>query len=159
MAKTEFTEVEKKILHIVQANLPDSATPYADIAKEGGNDEETMLNLLQIMKDKGTTRRFGSSLKNQKEGYNHNAMVALKVSEDINDKVGKIAAKHQLISHCYHRPTTHPEWQYNLFTMIHGRHEDEYMEVVEELRKTTELDEFAVLTSLKELKKTSMTYF
>jgi hypothetical protein len=33
------------------------------------------------------------------------------------------------------------------------------MEVVEELRNATELDEFAVLTSLKELKKTSMTYF
>lgn len=159
MAKTEFTEIEKKILHIVQANLPDSATPYADIAKEVGTDEETVLNLLQLMKDEGTIRRFGASLKHQKAGFNHNAMVAWIVDEDIIDGIGKIAAKHTLISHCYHRPTTHPEWKYNLFTMIHGRHEDEYMEVVEELRNATELDEFAVLTSLKELKKTSMTYF
>lgn len=159
MAKTEFTEIEKKILHIVQANLPDSVTPYADIAAEVGTDEQTVLNLLQLMKDEGTIRRFGASLKHQKAGFNHNAMVAWKVDEDIIDEIGKTAAKHQLISHCYHRPSTHPEWQYNLFTMIHGRYEDEYMEVVEELRRTTELDEYAVLTSLKELKKISMTYF
>ena len=159
MPKTEFTDIEKKILHIVQSNLPDSATPYSDIAKEVGTDEQTVLNLLQLMKDEGTIRRFGASLKHQKAGYNHNAMVAWVVSEDEIDAIGKIAAEHHLISHCYHRPTSHPDWPYNFFTMIHGRYENEYMEVVEELRKTTNLDEHAVLTSLKELKKISMTYF
>ena len=34
MART-FTEEERKILRIVQADLSDSLTPYADIAKEG----------------------------------------------------------------------------------------------------------------------------
>ena len=160
MTKTEFTDIEQQILAIAQADLPDSLTPYADIAREVGTDEETVLALLKLMKEEGTIRRFGVSLKHQKAGYNHNAMVAWKVDPSIIDSVGEEAAGHMLISHCYFRPTPNPEaWPYTLFTMIHGRHEGEYLEVVEQLRKETALDEYAVLSSLEELKKISMTYF
>ncbi|GFM32473.1 winged helix-turn-helix transcriptional regulator [Desulfovibrio subterraneus] len=159
MVKTTFTDIEKKILHIVQADLPDSLTPYADIAKEVGTDEATVLNLINQMKDEGTIRRFGVSLKHQKAGYSHNAMVSWIIDEDRVDAAGEQAAKHPLISHVYYRPSSHPEWPYTLYTMIHGRHENEYREVIEQLRQETELEVFAVLSSLKELKKISMTYF
>lgn len=159
MVKTEFTDIEKQILHIVQADLPDSLTPYADIAARVGTDEATVLNLINLMKDEGTIRRFGVSLKHQKAGYSHNAMVAWKIDEALIDAAGEHAAKHPLISHCYFRPSSHPEWPYTLYTMIHGRHETEYQEVIDQLRKETTLEEYAVLTSLKELKKISMTYF
>ena len=43
--------------------------------------------------------------------------------------------------------------------MIHGKSEQDCLDVVEELRRTTSLDEYAILESVKELKKTSMTYF
>ncbi len=43
--------------------------------------------------------------------------------------------------------------------MIHGRTEQECLDVVESLRRETALDEYAVLSSVRELKKTSMTYF
>ena len=43
--------------------------------------------------------------------------------------------------------------------MVHGRSEEECREVIDELRRETTLDEYAVLDSLEELKKTSMTYF
>lgn len=160
MVKTEFTDIEKAILHIVQSNLPDSLTPYADIAREVGTDEATVLALLSQMKEEGTIRRFGASLKHQKAGYTYNAMVAWKIDDALIDSIGKHAATYELISHCYHRPTPDSDvWPYTLFTMIHGRHENEYMEVVEKLREETALDEYAVLSSLKELKKISMTYF
>ncbi|MFV0423650.1 siroheme decarboxylase subunit beta [Oleidesulfovibrio sp.] len=158
MAQT-FTDTERAILRIVQKNLPDSATPYADIAAQVGTDEQTVLDLLRRMKEEGSIRRFGASLKHQKAGYSHNAMVAWIVDEKTVDELGKQAAKHQLISHVYYRPSTAPDWPYTLFTMIHGRYEGEYLEVVEALRKETALDEYAVLNSVKELKKTSMTYF
>lgn len=158
MAQT-FTDTERAILRIVQKNLPDSATPYADIAAQVGTDEQTVLDLLRRMKEEGSIRRFGVSLKHQKAGYSHNAMVAWIVDKSVIDELGKKAAEHPLISHCYYRPSTAEDWPYTLFTMIHGRHEGEYLEVVETLRKETDLDEYAVLTSLKELKKTSMTYF
>ena len=155
----EFTEKEQAILRIVQKNLPDTLTPYADIAAAVGATEEEVLELLQRLKDSGAIRRFGASIKHQRTGWAHNAMVAWVLSEEQADEVGAKAAEHPRISHCYFRPSNYPGWNYTFFTMIHGRSEQECMDVVEELRRTTILDEFAVLKSLKELKKISMTYF
>ena len=39
----EFTEKEQAILRIVQKNLPDTLTPYADIAAAVGATEEEVL--------------------------------------------------------------------------------------------------------------------
>ena len=71
---TAFTDTERAILRIVQFQLPDTLTPYADIAREVGTDEETVLNLLRRMKEDGSIRRFGASIKHQKTGWTHNAI-------------------------------------------------------------------------------------
>ena len=82
---TAFTDTERAILRIVQFQLPDTLTPYADIAREVGTDEETVLNLLRRMKEDGSIRRFGASIKHQKTGWTHNAMVAWIVDEADSD--------------------------------------------------------------------------
>ncbi|MDL2316254.1 winged helix-turn-helix transcriptional regulator [Desulfovibrio sp. OttesenSCG-928-A18] len=155
----EFTEQERAILRIVQKNLPDSLTPYADIAQEVGVTEGDVLRLLSELAQSGAIRRFGASLKHQKAGFTHNAMVAWIVSEEEAERAGAKAAEHPLISHCYYRPSDAADWPYELYTMIHGRHPDEYKEVIAALRQSTGLTEYAVLESLRELKKISMTYF
>jgi len=155
----QFTETERAILRIVQADLPDTLTPYADIARTVGCTEEEVLDLLSRLKQSGAIRRFGASIKHQKTGWTHNAMVAWIVDEADSDAIGEVAAKNQRISHVYFRPTSAPDWPYTLYTMVHGRSEDECLQVIEELRRETALDEYAVLDSLEELKKTSMTYF
>ena len=70
-----------------------------------------------------------------------------------------IAARHSRISHVYYRPSAAPDWPYELYTMVHGRSEQECLDVAQELIATTPLREYAILKSLKELKKISMTYF
>ena len=155
----EFTDKERAVLRIVQKNLPDTLTPYADIAEAVGLTEAEVLDLLRSLKEDGAIRRFGASLKHQKAGFAHNAMVAWIVRPEDADAAGAEAAGHHLISHCYYRPSSAPDWPYELYTMIHGRHPDEYKEVIASLRATTVLREFAVLESLREMKKTSMTYF
>ena len=154
-----FTDTERAILRIVQYQLPDTLTPYADIAREVGTDEETVLALLRRLRESGAIRRFGASIKHQKTGWAHNAMVAWRIDAGLIDAAGEHAAKHPRISHCYYRPTTAPDWPYTLYTMVHGKSEGDCQEVIDELRRETALDEYAVLESLEELKKTSMTYF
>ena len=154
-----FTEKERKVLSIVQANLPDSLTPYADIAKEAGLSEEEVIHLLERLKEDGTIRRFGASIKHQKTGYNHNAMVAWKISEEEVEKAVEYVTQNSRISHCYYRPSSAPDWQYTFFTMIYGKTMQECYDVVEDLRQNTCLDEYAILESIKELKKISMAYF
>ena len=117
----QFTETERAILRIVQADLPDTLTPYADIARTVGCTEEEVLDLLSRLKQSG--------------------------------------AIHSHISHVYYRPSAAPDWPYELYTMVHGRSEQECLDVAQELIATTPLREYAILKSLKELKKISMTYF
>ncbi len=154
-----FTEQEKHILRIVQSNLPDSATPYADIAVQVGCAEEDVLNLLQKLKDNGAIRRFGASIKHQKTGWSHNAMVAWKATEDMVDTCGQKAASHAHVSHCYFRPSEAKDWPYTLYTMVHGRSEEECQKVIQELQEIIGIEDYAALNSIEEFKKTSMSYF
>lgn len=154
-----FSKTERAILNMIQNTIPDSMTPYADIATMAGTDELSVLNLIRKMKNDGSIRRFGASIKHQKTGWNHNAMVAWKIDAIFIDEIGEQAAKHPSISHCYHRPTTASDWPYTLYTMIHGKNKGDCEKVIEQLKNETILNEYAILESLKELKKTSMRYF
>lgn len=154
-----FTPTEKQILRIVQGTLPDSATPYADIAAQTGSTEEDVLDLLRRLKAGGQIRRFGATLRHQQAGYGFNAMVAWYVEEDHDvDEVGRIMARRPEISHCYLRRNC-MDWPYNVYTMIHGKCRDDCMRVVETLIAATGVTQYDVLFSHKELKKTSMEYF
>lgn len=155
----EFTPTQKDILRIVQADLPDSLTPYADIAREVGTSEEAVLELLRSLKEKGVIRRFGASIKHQRTGWNVNAMVAWIVERERVEEVGTKASEHDHVSHCYYRPSSAEDWPYELYTMVHARSNEECTKVIEELRAMTGLGDYLVLTSIRELKKCSPTYF
>lgn len=155
----EFTPTQKDILRIVQADLPDSLTPYADIAREVGTSEEAVLELLRSLKEEGVIRRFGASIKHQRTGWNVNAMVAWIVERERVEEVGTKASEHDHVSHCYYRPSSAEDWPYELYTMVHARSNEECTKVIEELRAMTGLGYYLVLTSIRELKKCSPTYF
>ncbi len=154
-----LSEQDKKILRIVQADLPDSETPFADIAEEAGVSEQEVLSLLAGLKAGGSIRRFGATLRHQKAGYGFNAMVAWFVdgNKDIV-AIGRTMAKRTEITHCYERKNC-LDWPYNLYTMIHGQTKDDCQRVVEELIAETGVVQYEMLFSYEELKKTSMKYF
>lgn len=155
----DFTPTERDILSIVQATLPDSATPYADIARLTGSSEDAVLDLLTRLKSGGQIRRFGATLRHQQAGYGFNAMVAWHVEEGVDaNTAGGIMAKRPEISHCYRRPSC-MDWPYDLYTMIHGRSREDCLGVVQDLVVQTGLTQYEMLFSIKELKKTSMKYF
>ena len=157
-AATPLSDIDREILKRVQGSLPDSAAPYADIAAAVGTDEAHVLDLLSRMAATGEIRRFGATLKHQKAGFGANVMVAWYVPEEDVDRIGEVMAKRPEISHCYHRVNC-LDWPYNLYTMIHGRSQDDCRAVVEALCRETGFDDYAMLFSLKELKKVSMRYF
>lgn len=166
-----FTDTENRILKLVQGTLPDCATPFATVAamvraqlrEEHGKDapqvrEQDVLDLIAELKEQGAIRRFGATLRHQKAGYGGNVMVAWKCPEADIDACGKKMASHRQVSHCYYRPGA-ADWPFVLYTMVHGRDTEECLAVVHELKQLTGLDEPETLFSVRELKKTSMTYF
>jgi len=159
MAKKKFTDTEKRILALVQGDLPDSAAPFADIAAKVGVDEAEVLSLLAELKENGAIRRFGATLRHQKAGYGFNAMVAWYVESDADlDKVGRIMAKRPEISHCYARKNC-LDWPYNLYTMVHGQNPEDCKRLAKELSEQSGVAQYEILQSRKEFKKSSMKYF
>lgn len=159
MERPIFTPEEEKALAILQANLPDSATPFADVAAATGLSEDHVLQLVRRLKASGVIRRFGATLRHQKAGYGHNAMVAWYLEEDHDvEAIGNIMAARPEISHCYQRRNC-LDWPYDLYTMIHGKNPGDCLRVVEELMAATGLTQYDILESVREFKKTSMIYF
>ena len=156
--KPVFSETERRILRMAQADLPDSATPYADMAAAAGATETEVLELLTRLKESGAIRRFGATLRHQKAGYGANAMVAWYVDDDDMARVGAYMSSRREISHCYHRINC-LDWPYNLYTMMHASSPEECRRIVEDLARESGIDDYAMLLSRKELKKTSMEYF
>lgn len=154
-----FSPEEQAALRCIQTDLPDSLTPYADIAALAGMDEAQLIELIKGLREQGVIRRFGASIKHQKTGWDANVMVAWVAHADKADAYGRTAAAHAQVSHCYFRPSSAPDWPYTLFTMIHGRSREECTRVVQELREQGLPKDYAMLDSVRELKKISMTYF
>lgn len=147
------------MLAICQDNLPASLTPYADIAAICGVSEAEVLDLLKRLKTSGVIRRFGATIRHQRTGWTHNAMVAWIATQEEAERWGPVAARNPNVSHVYFRPSPTADWPYTLYAMAHGRSEAECAGVIECLAKSWPLARYAVLRSIRELKKTSMTYF
>lgn len=155
----KFDEKQKIVLGLVQKNLPNSLTPYADIAREAGLTEAETLDFLRSLKESGAIRRFGASIRHQRSGWAANAMTAWIATEAEAEQCGPIAAACRQISHAYYRPSSVADWPYTFYTMIHGRNDAECLAVIEDLKEKWPLKDCIVLRSLRELKKTSMIYF
>ena len=153
-----LTDLEKKIIASIQEDIAITDRPYLKISKKLGISEETLLENLQSLCDRGFIRRFGATLRHQKTGFTANAMAAWQVDEDRIDKVGKKMASFRQVSHCYRRDPT-DEWPYNLYTMIHANDEESCRHTARKMSEAASVNNYTLLFSRRELKKTSMVYF
>jgi DNA-binding Lrp family transcriptional regulator len=153
-----LTKLEKKVIASIQEDIPITSRPYLEISKKLGISEETLLKTLQDLCDRGVIRRFGATIRHQKSGFAANAMVAWIVDEDRLDEVGKKMASFRQVSHCYRR-NPNGQWPYNLYTMVHANDEDTCRETARQMSIETCVEDYTLLFSLRELKKTSMKYF
>ena len=153
-----LTELEKKIIASIQEDIPIISRPYHEISKKLKISEETLLKTLKNLCDRGVIRRFGATIRHQKSGFAANAMVAWIVDEKRVEKVGEKMSSFKEVSHCYRRNPT-DEWPYNLYTMVHANSEDACRKIARTMSGETGVENYKLLFSQRELKKTSMKYF
>ncbi|MCP4627687.1 MAG: Lrp/AsnC family transcriptional regulator [bacterium] len=153
-----LTELEKKIIASIQEDMAITERPYLEISEKLGIPEETLLETLQSLCGRGFIRRFGATLRHQKTGFTANAMAAWQVEEDRVEEVGNRLASFKQVSHCYRRNPTNG-WPFNLYTMIHAHDEESCRQTARNMSKETGVENYSLLFSRKELKKTSMVYF
>jgi DNA-binding Lrp family transcriptional regulator len=154
-----LSEREKEIVKVLQEGIPLVARPYQVLADKLAMSEEELLTVIEDFLQRGIIRRIGLAVKHQDLGYLANAMIVWVVPEERIEEVGGIMAGFQEVTHCYQRPACPPGWPYNLFTMVHGRKRDECREIASRLAKASGIDDYRMIFSTDELKKSDMKYF
>ena len=152
-----FDEDDRKILKLLQGDIPVESHPFRDLAQAMNISEEDIISRVQNLQKKGAIRRWGAVLRHQQAGFIANAMVAWKVGAGQADESGNIMAVFKEISHCYLRQVP-DEFGYNMFSMIHARSDKELRELIDRVSEQTGLTDYIVIKSLKEFKKASMKY-
>jgi DNA-binding Lrp family transcriptional regulator len=150
--------LDRKIIGFLQKDIPVEPMPYKKLADQLGVPEDEILNRIGAMVKEGVIRRFGATLYHQEAGFSANAMVAWVIPEENIEEIGHTMAGFREVTHCYHRRPQR-DWRYNLFTMIHGESRDECHEIAMKMSEKTGAQDYALLFSEKEFKKTSMEYY
>jgi len=149
---------DQELIRVLQQDLPAVPRPFDDWAAELKiTPAELFANARRLLEEK-KMRRFSAVLHHRDAGYISNAMAVWVVPPERMDEVGQKMASFAAVSHCYERPT-YPDWPYAIFTMVHGRHKNECIAVVDAIEKETGITERALLFSTREFKKVRVEYF
>jgi DNA-binding Lrp family transcriptional regulator len=144
-----------EILKRIQDGIPIVKKPFSEIAESMGLGEGKVLDRLNKLLDEGKIRRFGASIAHLKVGIDANAMCVWDVPDDRVEEVGLICANFSEVTHCYERPRV-DEWNYNLFTMVHGKNRKACEEIIKRISNEIGIDNFMILFSEREYKKTGV---
>lgn len=151
-------EVDKSIIRHIQGDIPLEPRPFAVMAAKIGITEKEFITRIRKLKQKGIIRRFGATLRHQIAGFSANAMIAWAVPDSKVDNIGETLSMFKEVTHCYQR-LPDKEWHYNLYTMIHADTKERCYELAKEMSELVGIDDYVLLFSEKEYKKTSMRYF
>jgi siroheme decarboxylase len=158
MPAPDLSDLEVATIRIVQEDLPLVERPFAAHGEVIGCSEDDVLAMLQSFKDRKLMRRFAAVMNHRSAGYKANAMGVWAVPDEELDEIGPRMAGFARVSHCYKRPT-YEDWPYSVFTMVHGMNARECEDTIAAIQAETGVDEYALLWSVKEYKKTRVRYY
>jgi DNA-binding Lrp family transcriptional regulator len=121
-ARGDLTSLEADLLLAIQDGFPLSSTPYDDVAVEIDAAVDDVLAAVERLLADGCIKRIGCIVNHVVTGFRNNCMVVWDVPDDELDERGAAVGSLPYVTLCYHRPRRSEQgWEYNLFTMIHGR--------------------------------------
>ena len=152
------TEEDKEFIRELQKDLDIVDRPFLNAAKKIGMTEAQIFEKLKHYEEIGVMRRFAAILRHRDVGFVANGMIVWKVPEERITEVGVKLGAFPQVSHCYQRPV-YADWPYNVFSMIHCKSQDEAQEMAKTIQNQINVDEYKILFSAREFKKTRVEYF
>ncbi|MCX9015136.1 MAG: AsnC family transcriptional regulator [Candidatus Methanoperedens sp.] len=144
-----------KLLKLTQDGISIEPEPFRKIAQELGITEDEILDRMDKLVKEGVIRRFGASIGHRAIGITANAMCTWNVPDERVEEVGAVMAGFPEVTHCYERPR-YPDWEFNLFTMIHAYSREECENIAKQVSLATGIKGYSILFSEKEFKKTGV---
>ncbi len=130
-----------KLLAELAEGLPICSRPYAIIGERLNINETEVIERLKQLQNTGLIKRFGVIVKHASIGYKANAMCVWQIPEAQIDKIAQQLVQFSFVTLCYQRPAL-PEWQYNLYCMIHGKDKKTVLNQLTLLNETCQLQLF-----------------
>jgi DNA-binding Lrp family transcriptional regulator len=152
---------DKRMIVILQRDLPLTRRPFDLWAEEAGISADELLGAARTFVERNYMRRFAAVLNHRRAGFGANGMAVWRVDEERLEEIGPRMAAFKAVSHCYRRPT-YPDWPYSIFTMVHQRSKEACEEAIAAIAEETGITDpadRAVLYSTYEFKKIRLLYF
>jgi len=155
--QTVLSPTDRKIINLLQQDLPLCHDPFAALAAELEMSVSSMLGHCRSLLERGVMRRYGASINHYNAGYKANAMTCWVVPAGRVELTGRRMAGLRQVSHCYERETNEL-WHYNMFAMVHSQSKAACLRVIEKISADTGISDYVSLFSTREFKKTRIQY-
>jgi DNA-binding Lrp family transcriptional regulator len=138
-----LSDIDRKLVGLLQAEVPLTKHPYADIASGLGiNEEEVMMQISQLKKA-GIIRQISPVLAPASLGY-RTTLVAMKVAAGEMNKAAQLVMKHPGISHGYER-----DYYINLWFTLATSTSDEIEAELKRLAESIKAEVFFTLPAVR----------
>ncbi len=145
-------EQDLRLLRELQDGLPLVPEPFRHVAGRLGCTEEEVIARIRALMENGTIRKYRARINQRRAGITANALVAWHIPAPVNG-TGTILASFPGVTHCYEREPVKGIWDYNLYTVHHGRTRSGVLAEVAELARQAGTGDYRVLFSTGEFKR------
>jgi DNA-binding Lrp family transcriptional regulator len=154
----KISEIDREYIRQLQKDIEIIKEPFKSITENLGISSSELFNKIKEYESIGIMRRFAAILRHRQAGFTANGMIVWKIPEDNVDEKGMKIASFPQVSHCYRRPV-YPDWEFNLFSMIHARTIEAAEKIAKEISTVIGIKEYKILFSSREFKKERVRYF
>ena len=122
----EFSRLEQRLLNEFQQGMPLTSEPYADIARQLGVYETTVLETLQRLQTEGVVSRVGAVFRPNRIGAS--TLAAMAVPAPMLEEIAEVVSSFAEVNHNYER-----EHRFNLWFVVVAESEQQLQDVLAEI--------------------------
>ena len=119
----QFSQLEQRLLNEFQSGLPLTPEPFAEIARQLGVYETTVVETLERLHTEGVISRVGGVFRPNRVGSS--TLVAMSVPESDLERVADIVSAYDEVNHNYER-----EHRYNLWFVVVASSDEHLQQVL-----------------------------
>lgn len=154
----KISEIDREYIRQLQKDIEIIKEPFKSITENLQISSTELFDRIKDYEKIGIMRRFAAILRHRQAGFTANGMIVWKIPEEKIDEKGLKIASFPQVSHCYRRPI-YPDWEYNVFSMIHARTIEAAEKIANEIASIIGIENYKILFSSREFKKERVRYF
>lgn len=136
-------KIVRKILNIIQDEIPVSRRPFKLIGDNIGMAEREVIKIIKKMKTDGFIRRIGGNFDLRKIGY-ATTLVGIKAPENKINKIAGTVCKLKEVTHCYKRTD-----EFNLWFTLNSSSGLKLNKLIDKIRVMTKIRDVLDLRAVR----------